>query len=854
MSLLRRLLAEIHRRSLWQTLGVYLAGAWVVLQVVDILVDSLDLPRGLPALAILLILIGLPIALATAFFQSDERAPGGESEGRDGSQLATDSGRSGASPSVEVAPDRSDAGRRSEEGRHGVIHQGADRHTSDHQVSDHHTAEWIFTWRHVVAGGVLALALWGVIASGWLLFSDRGKVGAEAGRPGPDRGVVAVFPFHVTGPSDLAFLGEGMVDLLAAKLTGEGGLRAADPRSVMSAWRRAVPRDGGGIEREEALDLGRSLGADRVLLGGIVGTPSRLILNASVLGTGGGELQAQAMTEGPADSLTAMVDRLAVQLLALEAGEQGQRLASLTSTSLQALRSYLDGKVAYRSGRYSEASRHFERALQQDSTFALAALNWVSSAWWSPGFDDFNRALDYAWALREDLSPRDRAFLEAWAGPRYPEASGWAERLRMWELAATLAFDRPEAWYESGDIYFHYGALLEVPDWRDRAEARFRLALRLDSGFAAPVAHLLELAAMNGDLASLSSLGAAYAAVDSTGETAEYVRWRMASALGDSLALAEVRERMPDWEAPSLSRLMGLAQLYGSGLEEAELAASILVDRAGPKAERWEWLLGLHALALNRGRPGEALGRIEDWAEVEGTPGESQRIQVLDGLYWDGDTKAAARAAEILEDRVAAPLAAGDSLREALHSDRCVLEQWRLKQGETDAARSTLKQLLAMAPEGDRGSLPLRQAVCGAMIGTLLAMTEGDQDAAREYVPRLETLLLLAPEVETGDDPSLVAPFVLSAWRESRGDLPGALAAMRRWHNHWFTGVRYLSTYLREEGRLAALSGDTTGAMQAYRHYLALVSDPEPSRVPERDRVRMELERLEGQRGSGNSS
>jgi hypothetical protein len=32
----------------------------------------------------------------------------------------------------------------------------------------------------------------------------------------------------------------------------------------------------------------------------------------------------------------------------------------------------------------------------------------------------------------------------------------------------------------------------------------------------------------------------------------------------------------------------------------------------------------------------------------------------------------------------------------------------------------------------------------------------------------------------------------------------------------------YLSTFLREEGRLAALTGDTAGAIRAYQHYLAL--------------------------------
>jgi hypothetical protein len=61
--------------------------------------------------------------------------------------------------------------------------------------------------------------------------------------------------------------------------------------------------------------------------------------------------------------------------------------------------------------------------------------------------------------------------------------------------------------------------------------------------------------------------------------------------------------------------------------------------------------------------------------------------------------------------------------------------------------------------------------------------------------------------------------------------------------------MRYdLSTYLRQKGRLAALAGDTAGAMRAYQHSLALRADPEPPLRAERDSVRAEVARLVGQR------
>jgi hypothetical protein len=50
---------------------------------------------------------------------------------------------------------------------------------------------------------------------------------------------------------------------------------------------------------------------------------------------------------------------------------------------------------------------------------------------------------------------------------------------------------------------------------------------------------------------------------------------------------------------------------------------------------------------------------------------------------------------------------------------------------------------------------------------------------------------------------------------------------------------------LRDEGRYAALAGDREGAIKAYRYYLILRGDAEPSLQPQVDTVRAELASLE---------
>ena len=59
MSTFKRLIHEIHRRSLWQVLGIYLVVSWLVFQVVQTLTEGLGLPDWVPPFALILLLIGL---------------------------------------------------------------------------------------------------------------------------------------------------------------------------------------------------------------------------------------------------------------------------------------------------------------------------------------------------------------------------------------------------------------------------------------------------------------------------------------------------------------------------------------------------------------------------------------------------------------------------------------------------------------------------------------------------------------------------------------------------------------------------------------------------------------------------
>jgi predicted negative regulator of RcsB-dependent stress response len=116
-----------------------------------------------------------------------------------------------------------------------------------------------------------------------------------------------------------------------------------------------------------------------------------------------------------------------------------------------------------------------------------------------------------------------------------------------------------------------------------------------------------------------------------------------------------------------------------------------------------------------------------------------------------------------------------------------------------------------------------------------------------EAAKKLATLDSLARARVDGVPPSQAlthaANLELARLQESRGNLTGALRALRR-REYFNWDLTFYSTALREEGRIAALAGDRVGAVQAYQHYLAMRSDPEPSQKPEVEQVRNELGKL----------
>jgi DNA-binding SARP family transcriptional activator/TolB-like protein len=692
------------------------------------------------------------------------------------------------------------------------------------------------------------------IGVGVLLFAALARRDSD-NVPALDSNKIVIVPFRTSGvDSSLKYLGEGVVDLIAPMLTGEGGPIAVDSRTAISTWNRIT--NGREGTADDARQVARAVGAGLVLSGAVVANGRTLTITGNVISEQTGETRPLTSISAPIDSLDRLLDRFVGQLLTRQSGVAEASVSAVTSQSLPAIRAYLDGRAAYRRANEAKAIESFSRALDIDSTFALAALDLTVATGKMlrsrfclsnicrvysvvPGLassertdDLFKRAVQLAWAYRFKLGRRDRPLLDALRGNNYPQETTARETLAGLERAVAAAPDRPETHYLLGVLLLYQGQALGLNDPTGRAEAAFNEASQLDSSYLAPLARMVDLAAFTRDTSRLRREAALYLSRDTIGPTADYVRWLLAAGTGDVTVQRAISARLRSFSRATLEQIFLTSQMAGVALDDADSATNIIAESSSDPIEKSVALRRGQLLMLNRGRPfaANAFLRRVDQLRQPGTPIQSYII--ASALFTDGERSAGDSAANDLAHRVAR-----DSLG-ALNPDAIrrvstalsVLSLWYAERGDTARAR-TAAAWLQRHVEGQP-----RNRVLAALPEMMIASRARRSDAG---------VLIRFVDSAALDGCCAIPEYfipVLARSYEQSGDPAGALRVIRR--ELWYNPPRQLAPLLREEGRLAASFGDRAGAIRAYEHYLALRTDPEPIFRPERDRIRAEVNRL----------
>jgi eukaryotic-like serine/threonine-protein kinase len=220
---------------------------------------------------------------------------------------------------------------------------------------------------------------------------------------------LAVAPFEVLDPS-LSLWKEGIVDVLSRNLDGAGPIRTVSPSL-------AIKKGDGRIDAGSAASFAQRVSARLVVYGILQPAGTGMVrAQVSVFDRSSGRRTADFDQTDSTARMDRLTDNLSLRLLsAIGLSGQGGAPRSLGTTSLPAIRAFLQGQQYFRRTQWDSAAAAFEQAVSHDSSFGVAYMFLGQSLGWSrAGSAEGTRAyLRAGQLIRGDLAPRDSLALEA---------------------------------------------------------------------------------------------------------------------------------------------------------------------------------------------------------------------------------------------------------------------------------------------------------------------------------------------------------------------------------------------------------------------------------------------------------
>ncbi|MEJ2483507.1 MAG: hypothetical protein P8049_10460, partial [Gemmatimonadota bacterium] len=258
-------------RNLWQILALYAGASWVVLQVVDVVKQNLGLPDWVFPFALLLLLIGLPIIVATALVQGRESPK----------TVSSVEGTTTPASGKPVSPDEGIAATRK-----------------------------LFTWRNALMGGGLAFVLLAIVTGGFMFMRDRGigPVGSlVASGLLEERAAIVVSDFAGEDPSIARAATQAFrVDLSQSEL-----VKLVEPATLDEALGRMELPENQALTADVAYELAVREGYPAVIEGELTAVGDGFVLTARLADARSQETLASLReTAANANEIIPAIDRL----------------------------------------------------------------------------------------------------------------------------------------------------------------------------------------------------------------------------------------------------------------------------------------------------------------------------------------------------------------------------------------------------------------------------------------------------------------------------------------------------------------------------------------------------------------
>ncbi len=321
-----------------------------------------------------------------------------------------------------------------------------------------------------------------LVATGALFFGRAGRLGGSVES-------LAVMPFEsIAASAETAYLSEGVTESLIRRLSKLPGVQVM-ARSTVSQYRNK-PVDPRAV--------GRELGVDAVLIGRLQYNNGKISIETELVDTNKGtQLWSERYVRESAGLIgleDEMAQEIARNLRPRLSGQQQAVLRKHETESLEAYHHYLRGRHFLNkrtNENYQKAIEYFQKAIEQDPTYALAyagiadSYNLLGSySDLSPG-DSFQKAKSAA----QRALAIDETLAEAHASLAYAKQNyewDWSGAEREYRRAIELDPTYPMAYHWFGGHLLLMGRFDEGLKTRQRAQELDPLSPIISLGLAAP--------------------------------------------------------------------------------------------------------------------------------------------------------------------------------------------------------------------------------------------------------------------------------------------------------------------------------------------------------------------------------
>lgn len=295
---------------------------------------------------------------------------------------------------------------------------------------------------------------------------------------------IAVISFeNQTGDSTYNYLQKAIPNLLITNLEQAEYLQVTTWERMHDLLRQIGKGEVEVIDKDLAFELCRLDGIDAIVLGSFIKAGDVFVTDVKVLDASSKKLLKSANTRsaGLASILESQIDYLSEEIvkgIGLSVGEIESvqlRIADVSTNSMEAYNYFLRGKEEYEKNYYDDACKLLEKALELDSTFALAYLYlaWV--------YDNLRyvekelNAYEKAKIFSERATEKERLYIEA----------GYAGRIEnLPEKRFSILKQIVKKFPKEKQVYIYLGFYYRYRQMYEEAIINFNKVLELDPEFS----------------------------------------------------------------------------------------------------------------------------------------------------------------------------------------------------------------------------------------------------------------------------------------------------------------------------------------------------------------------------------